>query len=121
MKDYNAIFKRAVAYNGQIAVRDLDGEEIILDAVQSIDVNDLIKQLDEWDAAHPQKTYTQDFFEKHPRAQKGAYGAPLPCLMSTDTHVDCPRKLTDWRTETCSNDHREEHAKCWNRPMPDNR
>lgn len=33
----------------------------------------------QWEAKHPQKTYAQDFFEKHPKAPRDGCGNPKPC------------------------------------------
>lgn len=59
-----------------------------------------------WSAAHPQKTYSQDFFEKFPNAEKcDGSNRPFVCLQhiygvgsSPCTGIPC--------------------ADCWNRPMP---
>lgn len=36
----------------------------------------IVKQ---WAKEHPQKTYAQDFFEKHPNARKDEFGRPKMC------------------------------------------
>lgn len=55
---------------------------------------DIVKQ---WAKEHPQKTYAQDFFEKHPNARKDEFGNPFVCrkdvcggsCVGSDNCVDC--------------------------------
>ena len=54
----------------------------------------IVKQ---WAKEHPQKTYAQDFFEKHPNARKDEFGNPFVCrkdvcggsCVGSDNCVDC--------------------------------
>lgn len=62
--------------------------------------------VDKWVAEHPVKTYTMDFFEKFPDAQrKATTGIPIPCISAIYSEFydkDCPAR-------GCS--------ECWNREM----
>ncbi len=53
-----------------------------------------------------QKTYAEDFFEKHPKAQRTKLGLPFPCTkeLYDPSHIHCEDQLS------CCD--------CWNQIMP---
>lgn len=68
-----------------------------------------IESLQKWSDEHPNKTYTQDFFEKFPKAQSNSDGTPL---------FVCKKRIydgTDPTSEDC--DYTGACKKCWNEPM----
>ncbi len=60
--------------------------------------------LAKWAAEHPEKTFMDDFFEKHPRAEKSADGFPRACAKVIGYVKMCPLGLTP-----CND--------CWRRPL----
>ena len=60
---------------------------------------EIVKQ---WAKEHPQKTYAQDFFEKHPNARKDEFGRPKMCR-------------EDIYGGGCRDDNN--CVACWNEPM----
>lgn len=59
--------------------------------------------LAKWAAEHPEKTIADDFFKKHPRAEKGEYGTPEVCAAKCGYVTKCPPGAR------C--------ADCWRRPL----
>ena len=105
MTDYNAILKR-MRDHGYTSF-DSSGEHWSTHA----DFNSAIKVLDEWAAAHPVKTYAQDFFEKFPNAVKKEDGDPRSCWA-------CIYSI-EWTCPLVNNERCHDCHICWNRPMPD--
>ena len=105
MTDYNAILKR-MRDHGYTSF-DSSGEHWSTHA----DFNSAIKVLDEWAAAHPVKTYAQDFFEKFPNAPKSSVGTPKACPYNCGYCADSGCVFDSNRSSDC--------LACWNRPMPD--
>lgn len=132
MKDYNAILKR-IAKKEKESGCPVDGvcdncaasdsPFCAIRRLYKVDLNGVLGMLDDWDAAHPVKTYAQDFFEKFPNA--GYYETlkegKLPWCCVADVYGEnlCPRKIYTKETLTCAADHANNHAACWNRPMPE--
>jgi len=118
MKDYKNIAERmrkaGIWFN---VCRNEDHETSGSSCVTSLE--DAIDEMDAWDAAHPVKTYAQDFFEKHPNASGTYYeGVLVPDVCChTINGVGCPKFSGDWDGLTCFRYHPREHAECWNRPM----
>jgi hypothetical protein len=117
-KDYDAILERMnkQSDNDYTAVRILEkiGDEVI---TTGKGINAFLSELDAWDAAHPVKTYAQDFFEKFPDAEKHPFtGCPAICIRKiypegkakTPSAFICMHDITD-----CS--------VCWNRPMEESK
>lgn len=66
----------------------------------------MVKVVEEWSKANPQKTMMQDFFEKFPNAPKLTNGCPKICPDNIYGH--------DY-IKICTND----CPQCWNRPLED--
>jgi len=73
------------------------------------DLNTALALLNEWDAAHPVKTYAQDFFEKFPCAPKQPSGRPSPCIRDVYGYHSADTCRKSEITGACID--------CWNRPM----
>lgn len=113
MTDYNAILKRLPVGSGMRAG--------IFAYLEAGEINRALSELDEWAAAHPVKTYAQDFFEKFPNAY--AYcredgRAPMCCNHQVND-CKCPYDVHDFNMNYCARENPEKHTACWNRPMPD--
>jgi hypothetical protein len=100
MKDYDAIFERLCASKGWIPSLSLFRP-----------INILIADLEEWDAAHPVKTYAQDFFEKFPNATRDDAKIPKSCWGCIYPKERLCPKVNGVRVYDCT--------VCWNRPMAD--
>lgn len=75
------------------------------DRLKTLQLDEFLSALVKWDKEHPQKTYAQDFFEKHPNAIKRNSGCPVSCRGDVyGTPKDCVGV-------TCE--------PCWNKPMPE--
>jgi hypothetical protein len=59
--------------------------------------------LAKWAEEHPEKTIADDFYEKHPKAEKGEYGTPEVCAGKCGYVTACPPGAR------CS--------ECWRRPL----
>ncbi len=130
MKDYNAILKRMYKDTSAIKVCNkisctkcpLVSAADCSRLIMRLDINQIIKNVEEWDAAHPAKTYAQDFFEKFPHVPVYRYldmdGLPYPagycaCGLYRD---DCP----DQDALLHSKGNSKSCARCWNTPMENN-
>jgi len=121
MTDYNAILKRLVASEQKWQLdryaysMEKNGGAVLYVSTDGLhrylDVNGLVKMLEEWEAAHPVKTYAQDFFEKFPNAQKSSVGTPRICPYSCGYCTDSGCIFDSCGSADC--------VSCWNRPMPD--
>lgn len=65
----------------------------------------MVKAVEDWSQAHPQKTMMQDFFEKFPNAPKDSFGNPMVC----------PQTLG--YGDFCCDDTKNNCAVCWSRPL----
>lgn len=59
---------------------------------------------------HPKKTYTQDFFEKFPKAQSYSDGSPVICRQIIYGGIRPPLEIC-YYTGAC--------YRCWNEPLND--
>ena len=113
MADYNSILKRFSKVKGGCA--HIQCDECPLNPIEcdydKFDLNGVLRFLDDWDAAHPVKTYAQDFFEKFPNAPKSSVGTPKACPYNCGYCADSGCVFDSNRSSDC--------IACWNRPMPD--
>lgn len=65
----------------------------------------IVSKVKQWSQAHPQKTMTQDFFEKFPNALKDSFGNPMVC----------PQTLG--YGDFCCDDTKNNCTVCWSRPL----
>ena len=65
----------------------------------------MVKDVEDWSQAHPQKTIMQEFFEKFPNALKDSFGNP----------VVCPQALG--YGDFCCDDTKNNCTVCWSRPL----
>lgn len=97
--DYNAIVDRRFMQGGffPILTRRINGIDIP-------DYNRILPMLEEWAAAHPVRTYAEDFREKFPN-----------CVMENECPAACLSPIYGEDAASCG----LKCADCWNRPMPD--
>lgn len=67
----------------------------------------LVEIVDDWSKEHPKKTIAEDFFEKHPDANKFENGTPKVCAAYCGYCTDC--RLDDYGDRDCYS--------CWNMPI----
>lgn len=66
-----------------------------------------IEMVEKWSKEHPKKTIADDFFEKHPDANKFENGTPKVCAAQLGYCTDC--RLDDYGDRDCYS--------CWNMPV----
>lgn len=79
----------------------------------TLEIETLVKVVEQWSQAHPQKTMMQDFFEKFPNAPKREDGTPCACpahlgYVKGNDGRNCECELFDY---ICT--------ECWSRPLED--
>ena len=79
----------------------LEGNCIVL---KRCDIERAEETLAKWAAEHPERTIADDFFEKHPKAEKHPDGLPKACAKPLGYVGGCPNGIS-----TCS--------VCWRRPL----
>lgn len=65
---------------------------------QNTDIDKIKTILKKWAAEHPERTIADDFFEKHPNAEKDLNGVPYMCAMKCGYVNKC---RIDRRCEKC--------------------
>lgn len=79
----------------------------------TLEIETLVKVVEQWSQEHPQKTMIQDFFEKFPNAPRTVDGLPFPCPFECgySKNNKCPFGKNA-PSDDCS--------KCWFRPLSRN-
>ncbi len=72
----------------------------------STHIEEIVSILTKWAAEHPERTRMDDFFEKHPKAQKNKADFPIVCAAHCGYIDECPN---DYSLHGCE--------KCWRQPL----
>ena len=86
---------------------DINGTNLVCTSFAHNNPEKAVELLEKWEKEHPQRTYMQDFLEKHPNAQR--YTNEEPCACRCEVYGGkCPSREAALELDC---------IKCWNEPM----